>query len=433
MHSWTSALLLCALFSACHCAAPSAPAGADAAAHLADAGLAEKAGPRSKAGGPVETLPQCADGDGDFLQRAQFFYDSARYLDALACAVQASGAEPNSPDAHCERAWALVGLQRFEEARAAYARALALDPDHRDALQGAGELYITKLPFSREYSELGLTYALHGHDLASRAADAELSGRFASVAATALNDLGRAREALALATEALAAGVDVDNARYEKASALWELCRFDEAKAEFEALQLVEGREAHAHHYLGLIAERHKDAATAEREVAKAQEARSGRVPASGAHQPRGVRPARHGQGRRAAAGHARRSPEHPGFHAGHPGHRGPRRQRPAALSDDRRAVPRAVAGRGLPGRREPLPVHRAVPQEHRPDCGRPRRARAAGRGDVAPRDRPPARRGRHPARGPRSGVTGVSLGVAGDWRCRPPRWIGRFVASKEE
>jgi tetratricopeptide (TPR) repeat protein len=275
MDSRTPALLLCALFSACHCSAPAtpeAPVADTAVSRSSDAGAGEKLGPRSHGSGPIETLPQCPDGDGEFLQRAQFFYDSGRYADALACAVQASGAEPLSPDAHSERAWALVGLGKLEDARTAYARALALDPDHRDSLQGSAELYITKLPFSREFAELGLAYAMHGHELAGKAGDPELAGRFASIASTALNDLGRAREALALASQALAVGVDADNARYEKASALWELCKFDEAKTEFEALLLVEGRAAHAHHYLGLIAERRKDLVTASRELTKARQ-----------------------------------------------------------------------------------------------------------------------------------------------------------------
>lgn len=237
----------------------------------ADAGP-EKLGPRSHPTGPIETLPQCPEGDGDFLRRAQFFYDAARYPEALSCAVQACGAEPASADAHSERGWALVGVGKLEEARTAYARALALDPGHRDALQGAAELYVGKLPFSRDYAELGLAYAMRGRELASKAEDAEMAARMAATAATALNDLGRAREALALAEEALAAGVELETARYEKASALWELCKLDEAKAEFEALLEVESRAAHAHHYLGLIAERRKDAPTAERELKKANE-----------------------------------------------------------------------------------------------------------------------------------------------------------------
>lgn len=248
----------------CRCAVQS-PAGA------ADAARPPHAGPAGARHEPPEALPQCPAGDGDFLERAQAFYDLSMFGEALSCAAQAAGAEPENPDAHAERAWALSALGNFDGARTAYARAMALDADHRDALQGAAELYVSRMPFSRENSELGLAYALRGRAGAEAAKDLELAARFASIAATALNDLGRAREAVALAESALAAKVDVENARYEKASALWELCLFAEARQEFQALVGVEERAAHAHHYLGLIAERDKDAATSEREFAQAR------------------------------------------------------------------------------------------------------------------------------------------------------------------
>jgi predicted Zn-dependent protease with MMP-like domain/Flp pilus assembly protein TadD len=216
-------------------------------------------------------LPPCSAGDGDYLTRARSHYDEGDYSGALACSAQACGATPDDADAHGERGWDLVALDRLDEARTAYARALALDPDSFDALQGAAELYLKRLPSSRDFNELGLAYAERGHAIAVKQADKVGAARLALLSASALNDLGRPTLAVERAQEAIEGGVDADEARYEKASALWELCRFPEARREFKALGEVQDKAAQAHHYLGLIAEREGDPVSAERELAAAR------------------------------------------------------------------------------------------------------------------------------------------------------------------
>lgn len=264
---------------------PPAPAPAPAASAPAPDASGVQAKPAyllapGRAHDGSDALKPCPSGRGTLLERAVRAYDAADYEDALACAAQASAADPGSADAHSERAAALTALGRLDEARVAYARALAVNPDHADALLGAADLYLTRLPSSRDYNELGLAYAVRGHGVAKRQKDRQLQGQFALVQATALNNLGRARAAIRMADEALsvhaatpkgdASPVDASGARFEKASALWELCRFGEARAEFNDLLDSTDREAAAHYYLGLIAEREGEAPKAEREISQA-------------------------------------------------------------------------------------------------------------------------------------------------------------------
>ncbi len=191
---------------------------------------------------------------------------------ALACSARASADDPDSPDAHAERAADLVALGRYPEAQLAFTRALALDPDHPDALLGASDLYVTRLPDSRDNDELALVYAEHGLKQARKEKENDLIGSFALESAMALNDLGRPKEALERADEALKHKAPEDDANYEKASALYELCRFTDAKVLFTKLTRIKEKEAFARYHLGLIAERASDADEAARELAMARQ-----------------------------------------------------------------------------------------------------------------------------------------------------------------
>ncbi|MET0406013.1 MAG: metallopeptidase family protein, partial [Cystobacter sp.] len=143
---------------------------------------------------------------------------------------------------------------RTSEAQVAYARALALEPGHLEALLGAAHLYAVQLPSSREFDELGALYAERG--LSQLDAAPELLPRFALVAAMALNDLGQAREALQHAQLVLAREPRHPEASYEKALALFELCRFREARAAFSGLLKDPAHGAHAHYHVALLLER---------------------------------------------------------------------------------------------------------------------------------------------------------------------------------
>jgi tetratricopeptide (TPR) repeat protein len=229
---------------------------------------------------PDEPLPPCPPGPGTLLARAVRHYDAGEFPLALACAAQAVAADPDNVAALSERAAALVALGRLEEARVVYARALAIDPHHADALLGAADLYLNRLGVSRDFSELGLRYARTGREVARREQDQRLGAQFAVLEANGLNDLGRAREAIRSSEEALATSdAEEPAARYEKAVALWDLCRFAEAEQEFRRLLADRDRAAVAHYHLALIAERRGDHEGAARGFAEARRLRPDHFP----------------------------------------------------------------------------------------------------------------------------------------------------------
>jgi tetratricopeptide (TPR) repeat protein len=241
---------LCLLFlGACQrTTPPSDPA-------VPDAGPAAAVAPTAAPVAPVpEPLPPCRPRGSSPLDAALDYLDEGKFPEALSCAAQASALEPDSAAAHAARGEALASLHRTAEAQVAYARALAIDPGHPEGLLGAAHLYAVQLPSSREYDELGALYAERG--LSQPEVSPELMPRFALVAAMALNDLGQAAEALQRASLVLAREPDNREAAYEKALALFELCRFAEAKAAFAGLVDDPERGAHAHYHLGLLLER---------------------------------------------------------------------------------------------------------------------------------------------------------------------------------
>jgi predicted Zn-dependent protease with MMP-like domain len=89
--------------------------------------------------------------------------------------------------------------------------------------------------------------------------------------AMALDDLGRPADALASANRSLEYDGKDREARREKGVALFELCRFDQARVELGKLA-VEEPDAWAEHYLGLIAERTSDEVAAAAHFARAQQ-----------------------------------------------------------------------------------------------------------------------------------------------------------------
>jgi predicted Zn-dependent protease with MMP-like domain len=84
------------------------------------------------------------------------------------------------------------------------------------------------------------------------------------------DDLGRPAEALGAANHALDYDMHDREARREKGVALFELCRFAEARVELGKLAADEP-DAWAEHYLGLIAERSRDDIAAAQHFARAQ------------------------------------------------------------------------------------------------------------------------------------------------------------------
>jgi Flp pilus assembly protein TadD/predicted Zn-dependent protease with MMP-like domain len=182
---------------------------------------------------------------------------------AAACADEALLASPRLVPALAVRARALAALGRLEDARLAYARALAVDPGDPEALLGAAELHVRRLGPARDALEVGLEYAVRGARVAGARKDRALAARLGLVAGMAQNDLGRSHLALPHLERALAVLPDDPDVVYERGVALYELSRFDEAQRAFERTLALSPDDPWALHQLGLAVERRGDVARA--------------------------------------------------------------------------------------------------------------------------------------------------------------------------
>jgi len=205
----------------------------------------------------------------DLLEQAARDFEKGRFENALECAREASRLEPQSVAAHHFRGAALAELGHLDEARTAYARALVLDPDDPEVLRSAADLHVRRLG-ARDDLELALAYVHRGLVRAQKLKDRPLLKDLYLLQAMAYDDLGRPADALVAASRSLDYDMHDREARREKGVALFELCRFNEAKAELAKLSADEP-DAWAEHYLGLIAERERDDVAATQHFAAAQ------------------------------------------------------------------------------------------------------------------------------------------------------------------
>lgn len=205
----------------------------------------------------------------DLLDQAGRDFEKGRYEDALECAREASRVDGQSVAAHHFRGAALSELGHIEEARTAYARALALDPDDPEVLRSVADLHVRKLG-SRDDLELALAYVHRALPRAMKGKDHALQKELFLLQAMALDDLGRPAEALAASSRSVELDPSDREARREKGVALFELCHFDQSRAELSRLA-AEEPDAWAEHYLGLIAERAEDDVAAAAHFASAQ------------------------------------------------------------------------------------------------------------------------------------------------------------------
>ena len=205
----------------------------------------------------------------DLLEQAAREFEKGRYAEALECAREATRLDQGNVAAHHFRGAALAELGLLDEARTAYARALALDPDDPEVLRSVADLYVRRLG-GRDDLELALQYVHRALPRAQKGRDAILQKELHLLAAMALDDLGR--PAAALQESARASELDPKDreARREKGVSLFELCRFDQSRAELQSL-VTEEPDAWAEHYLGLIAERAHDDAAAKAHFSRAQ------------------------------------------------------------------------------------------------------------------------------------------------------------------
>jgi predicted Zn-dependent protease with MMP-like domain len=120
-------------------------------------------------------------------------------------------------------------------------------------------------------AERALSLARRGAKQARREGDGPLAADLHWLEGAALLDLGEAPAALAALDEALRLVPDHLDALLERAEALFELCRFDEAGSVATSVLELADDEARAHHLLGLLAERRGDDREAERRLVRAR------------------------------------------------------------------------------------------------------------------------------------------------------------------
>jgi predicted Zn-dependent protease with MMP-like domain/Flp pilus assembly protein TadD len=194
--------------------------------------------------------------------------------EALARAEEALAAAPRDVPALHYRAEALIALGRWDDALPAYEAALAAGKDDAEVLVGLADLLVNRLPDDardREDLERGFELARSAGKLARKASDDALAGEAAWLEGAALSQLGRAGEALARLDAAARALPDSVEVALERGIALYELCRWDDARDALLAAERLGRDDAWVQHHLGLVAERRGDAKEAKRRFDRAR------------------------------------------------------------------------------------------------------------------------------------------------------------------
>lgn len=205
----------------------------------------------------------------DLLEEAEGLVADDRLEEALALVESACRKAPKNPEGHVRRGSLLMGLGREEEALEAFETALRRDRKHPDALLSLADLLLER---SEEDTERVIVLCQQGRRIAARSGDLGLEGEFLLLEGMAHTFLGRPRLALERLDDALERlGADPD-VRLEKAIALFECCRFEEARITLEELVESFPDRAHAHHHLGLLAERRGEDESASLHFARARE-----------------------------------------------------------------------------------------------------------------------------------------------------------------
>jgi tetratricopeptide (TPR) repeat protein len=262
------ALVLALAAGACRCAEkpadPPPPAPAVKAFVPQATCPVERPGRHASVAGSGDEAPDEALDDDDLRLAAALAafdraFDGERWEEALACAQEAARADPAEPAAHVDRGAALDALERPDEARDAYERAVALDPENPDALRAMADFLLRQ--GGDDGLEAAAMLARRGREHTN---DASLGADLAALEASADNALGHSSEALVAAETALTLSGDLANAYVERGIALFELIRFDEARAALEQARTVAAADAKAAYFLGLLREReHRDAEAA--------------------------------------------------------------------------------------------------------------------------------------------------------------------------
>ena len=214
------------------------------------------------------------------LDEADAAFEEGRPEEALRLAERALEQAPRSASALHFKAAAQVELGEVEQAGETFERALKEAPTDPELLLSAADFLVGHHGDDRESVERAVALCQKGRKVEGKKGDPALLHELLLVEAMALNQLGDPERALARLDEALVLVPESREAALERAISLFELCRFTEAQKAF--LKQVEAapEDAWAHHYLGLLAERRKDAREAKKRFGRARELQPEEFPA---------------------------------------------------------------------------------------------------------------------------------------------------------
>jgi predicted Zn-dependent protease with MMP-like domain/Tfp pilus assembly protein PilF len=188
------------------------------------------------------------------LQLAEEAYEAFEFEDMLRFSDQALALDPTSFDALELKGNAQAELGQWQAADLTFAQLLAVEPKNAALILAAADIKIRLPGDDRERIEAGL--ALIDRAWPTAKLDEALFIEAALLRGVALNQLGDCEDALACFDQVLEIDPENSEAQLEKAIALFELGRFDQARKEFTAISRDFPEEPWSFHYLGLIAER---------------------------------------------------------------------------------------------------------------------------------------------------------------------------------
>lgn len=188
------------------------------------------------------------------LSMGEEAWEAHEFEEALRLAEEAIALNATSVGALDLRANALAELGDFEAADEAFAALLEREPNNIAWQLAAADVLIRQPGDDRDRVEAGLEMLDRAESAANH--DEQLSAALELLRGVALNQLGDSEGALEAFAKVLDADPDNDEAKLERAIALFESCQFDAAWAAFEKFSRDFPDEPWAFHYLGLIAER---------------------------------------------------------------------------------------------------------------------------------------------------------------------------------
>ncbi len=205
------------------------------------------------------------------IDQAATAFEQGDFERAVALTTDALKAQPKNADALHLRAAAHFEAGELDRSLEDWRAAHKLAPDDLEVLLGLCDLLLVHHGEERERVEEALGLCERGAKRAAKADDVELEFEFLLLAGTGLNQLGECKRGLEVLDRAQALCPGSTDAALERGIALFELCRFDDAKRVFEEVLQKEPADPFALHHLGLLAERRGELAAAKDHFERAQ------------------------------------------------------------------------------------------------------------------------------------------------------------------